>query len=187
MIEMPDVPIARAEILITRDQRITRSRYGGESQSIDYGATPAFSLTFVPMLESQALALEAWLESPDTFMMPPPGYAFPSGLGTARINGAGQAGTAINTDGWNGSTTVLTRGQWIQIGNALHRLSADAATNASGAVTLNLTRPLRTPTVNNQVLDYGSPQGLFRIADAERRASKVPLFTTVTVTVEAVL
>jgi len=186
-IAFPTAKIARAELIATRFQSRVVSPYGGHTQSSDKGATLAFQLAFVPTQGDEALELEAWLESPKEFYMGPPGYTGPSGLGSPLINGAGQAGTAINTNGWTGSTTVLKTGQWVQIGDALHRVAGPAVTNAGGAVTLTLTRPLRTATIDNDPINYTHPRGLFRIAAASRPSSKVPLFTTVSVTVEAVL
>ena len=106
-IQFPSVPIASSRPILTRNQRRPRSPYGGRAKTIDYGAFRGFELTFVPTLESEALALEAWLEAQDNFLMSPPGYTFPTGKGTARIQGTGQTGLSIKSAGRNRSEVVL--------------------------------------------------------------------------------
>ena len=184
-VPFPTAKIAQSELLIQRYQQRSTSPYGGYSQTTDYGASIAFSLTFVPQTVDQAGELEAWLETEDDFYFSPPGYTFVTGKGTARINGAGQTGTSINSDGWTPvSSTVMRKGDWLQLGDQLCRLRADLVSTSGSNGVIQLTRPLRVALANNALIDYATPQGLFRIRDAERTVSRVPLFSYVTVTIE---
>jgi hypothetical protein len=83
-----------------------------------------------------------------------------AGGGTPLINGASQTGSSINTDGWPNDTTVLKAGDLVRFGalSIVDWLVADALTNGSGQVALQLARSIVTggsPADNASVL-YGA-------------------------------
>jgi hypothetical protein len=72
-------------------------------------------------------------------------------------NGVNQTGRAIATDGWPGSATLLSAGQFVTINNQLLQLTADFVTNVSGQGTLNVEPPVRIPVADNTAIEYKNP------------------------------
>ena len=96
--------------------------------------------------------------------------------GTPLVNGASQTGLTLITDGWPNSTLVLKEADVIQIGAGataeLKRVTADATTNGSGQVTIDIWPQIRTSPGDNTAIVTSSPKGLFRLSD-NRRGWKV--------------
>ena len=75
--------------------------------------------------------------------------------GTPLVNGAGQTGYNLVTDGWTVSVTnIMRKDDILKVGNhsRVYKLAADASSNASGQATLVLTTPLRTATTDNDII-----------------------------------
>jgi hypothetical protein len=95
----------------------------------------------------------------DTLMASPLGAAG----GTPKVNGAGQGGGfTLATDGWPNNTLVLKAGDFIQVDTSLYRVLADATSNGSGAVTLDVWPRVRTHADNADVVTSNC-KGLFRL------------------------
>ena len=84
---------------------------------------------------------------------------------TVLVNGAGQFGRSINTDGWPVSTTILTAGQFVTIGDQLLQLTADVTSNGSGQATLSFEPSIRTPTTDNAPVEYKNPYCLMYLIE----------------------
>lgn len=100
----------------------------------------------------------------NTVRLPIFGYerAGPGG-GTPLVKGAAQAKSRqIVTDGWPINTTVLRYGDFIELDGYLHSLTADAATNGLGEVTLQLEPERKTIPADNAPIEYLIPTALFR-------------------------
>lgn len=86
-----------------------------------------------------------------------------TGLGTPLVNGAGQTGQTLITDGW--SATGLKAGDFFQLGTdtqtRLYQLTADVVPSA-GAATLQFVPALRTSPADNAALIVAAPQVLLR-------------------------
>jgi len=99
-----------------------------------------------------------------TFLMADPTIYNASGVGTPLVNGAGQGGSTLVTDGW--SAVGLKNGDFFQLGTdsatRLYQLTADVVPVA-GAATLQFVPPLRTPPADNQPLIVAAPQVLLRL------------------------
>jgi hypothetical protein len=81
----------------------------------------------------------------------------PRGVATGAplVNGAGQTGYSLITDGWTINTTNIMRADdIIKLGNhsKVYQLAADVNSDALGQATLVLTTPLRTATTDNDVI-----------------------------------
>lgn len=87
-----------------------------------------------------------------TFSISLPAFA-PLGVatGTPLVNGAGQTGTSLITDGWTNSVTVLKAGDWIQIDGdkKVYTITEDAISSGAGAATLKIFPALRKSPPDN--------------------------------------
>jgi hypothetical protein len=79
---------------------------------------------------------------------------------TMSVNGPGQIGRSINVDGLPNSTTVLTAGSFVTIGNQLLQLTANVTTNGSGQATLTFEPPIRVSPADNAVVEFKNPYAL---------------------------
>lgn len=79
---------------------------------------------------------------------------------TVLVQGAGQTGRSIVTDGWPNSTTVLSAGDFVTINNQLLQLTANVTSNGSGVATLTFEPPIRTAPSDNAPVEYKNPYAL---------------------------
>lgn len=78
-------------------------------------------------------------------------------VATPLINGAGQTGRSLASDGWPVSSTVLQAGQFITINNQLLQLTANVVSNASGQATLSFEPPIRVSPADNAAIEFKNP------------------------------
>lgn len=105
-----------------------------------------------------------------TFQMGDPAAATPRGIatGTPLVKGASQTGQVLLTGGWTISTTnIMRKGDYIQLGNYLHKLLKDVNSDGSGNATLDIWPRLRTSPADNSAIVTSSCKGLFRLAKNE--------------------
>lgn len=81
---------------------------------------------------------------------------------TVRVNGAGQTGFSIETDGWGG--LGLKAGQFVTINDQLMRLVLPANPSA-GAATLTFDRWVWGPPADNAIVTVDVPTVLVTLAD----------------------
>lgn len=152
---------------------ISTSPFSGTQQVQDWGGEWwEYDIEFaVPRLAADSRRLSGFLASlggPRTpFIFCDPFIRNPVGLGAPQVNGAGQTGNAIITDGWvNG----MSAGDFIQLGTGdstrLYQLTADVVPVA-GAATLQVTPRLRAPTIDNEPITVASPGLLLRLSDPQ--------------------
>jgi len=110
-----------------------------------------------------------------TFTLGDPVGATPRGSagGTPIVNGASQTGGTLNIDGCTASQTGwLKAGDYIQLGTAgsatLHKVLADADSNGSGEVSLDIWPFIRTAPSDNAAVVVTNTIGRFRLADNEQ-------------------
>lgn len=84
---------------------------------------------------------------------------------TMLVNGANQTGRSINVDGLPNSTTVLTAGQFVTIGNQLLQLTANVTSNGSGQATLSFEPAIRAAPADNAVVEFKNPYCLMYLTD----------------------
>lgn len=92
-----------------------------------------------------------------------------SAVGTPLVNGAGQTGQQLATDGWQVSTSgVLLAGDWFHVGTGLtqrlYKVLNDADSDGAGAATLDVFPPLRESPVDDAPLVTSNARGVFRLA-----------------------
>ena len=110
-----------------------------------------------------------------TFTLGDPVGASPRGSagGTPLVNGASQTGATLNIDGCTASQTGwLKAGDYIQLGTAgsatLHKVLADADSNGSGEVSLDIWPYIRTAPADNASVILTNTVGRFRLASNEQ-------------------
>jgi hypothetical protein len=132
-------------------------------------------MTFPPMKRADAEQVAAFLLKLNgrfgTFLMGDPVNTQPRGVasGTPLVNGAGQTGNQLATDGWTPNITgILRAGDWVQLGTGatsrLYKVLDDVNSNANGEATLTLFPNLRSSPANNAALTISSPKGVWRLA-----------------------
>lgn len=128
-------------------------------------------VTLPPMERADA---EQWisfllkLNGPEgTFLLGDPAAKTPRGTaaGTPLVNGAGQTGNTLITDGWGTSQVVLKQGDYIQIGQRLYKALGDVTSDGSGNATFDIWPRLRGATTDNASIITSNCVGLFRLAD----------------------
>lgn len=117
----------------------------------------------------------------NTLQFPVPGYdgpandyAGPAGL----VNGAGQSGYSLVTDGWTASTAILPEGSYITVNGELKLVTAAATSNGSGQATLSIEPALRYSPADNAPLTITEPYAVMALAasDAARWDLTSPRF-----------
>ena len=139
-----------------------------------------------PMRRAKAeawIALVAKLQGAyGTFLMGDWDGRVPRGIatGTPLVNGAGQTGDTLITDGWtNNRTGILLAGDYLQLGTGataqLYKVLEDANSGAStGPATFRIWPNLRTSPANNAAIVVQNTVGVFRLAtDFEWDANEV--------------
>ncbi len=145
-------------------------RYSGQFWEAD--------ITLPPMKRADA---EYWisfllkLNGPyGTFLMGDPNGATARGAatGTPLVNGAGQTGNELVTDGWTTSTTgILKAGDYIQLGTGatsrLYKVLDDVNSDGSGNATLTVWPDLRSAPADNAAITVSNTKTTFRLNSAQ--------------------
>lgn len=128
------------------------------------------------------LELTAWIVSlkgrQGTFLVHDPDREFPQTFisgsfpGTGLVNGSGQSGNSLLTDGWPTSSTILKAGDMFQQGVESHMLTEDALTDVGGQVRLQFEPAIRNPPAINTVIKTTRAQII-----ARRISSTIPFST----------
>lgn len=135
-------------------------------------------MSLPPMGRADAEAWVAFLVSLKgpigTFLMGDPLGATARGSagGTPLVNGGSQTGSELTVDGATVSQTGwLKTGDWIQLGSgtstSLHKVLADADSDVSGNVTLDIWPDLRSSPADNAAVTVASAKGRWRLNAAE--------------------
>lgn len=146
-------------------------RFAGQSWSAE--------ITLPPMKREEA---EQWIVfflklngQEGTFLLGDPSAAEPRGsvAGDPKINLAHNAQqSAILTDGWTADEVgVLLAGDYIQIGQRLHKVLHDVDSDNSGVAEIDIWPSLREPLLDDTNIITRGARGLFRLAQ-----NVVPLF-----------
>lgn len=131
-----------------------------------------------PMKRTAAEQWVAWLLSLrgryGTFLLGDPcgSTARGAATGTPLVNGADQTGGVLTIDGATaGVTGWLKAGDYIQLGSAssstLHKVLADASSDGSGNVTLDIWPHIRSAPADNATVTVSAAKGLFRLSSNE--------------------
>ena len=135
------------------------------------------SVTLPPMKRASAEEWIAFLISLNgaygTFLLGDPMGATARGsassaAGTPLVNGGSQTGSTLNIDGApNSATGYLKAGDYIQVGTNLYKVLADANSNGSGQVSLDIWPSIRSSPADNTAVVVASAKGLFRLSSSD--------------------
>lgn len=152
------------------------SPYTGQSTVVVYdGQWIEVTLTLIAMKRVDAQDWDGFLTSlmghQGTFLLGDPHRPVPLGSaawapGTPLVNGASQTGNTLAIDGApNSATNYLKRGDTFQVTCAgvarLHEVIADASSNGSGQLTLDIWPKLRASPADNAAIVFTNPKGTF--------------------------
>ena len=93
---------------------------------------------------------------------PSNGYSGPAGL----INGAGQSGYSINTDGWTPGVQVLPDGSYFTINGELKIVRGNVTSTGSGAATISFEPSLRYAPPDNAQIVINDPYCVMSMSDS---------------------
>lgn len=105
-----------------------------------------------------------------TFLMGDPNGATARGVatGTPVVNGGGQTGYELVTDGWTPDTTgILKAGDYFQLGTGensrLYKVLDDVDSDGSGNATFDIWPNLRSSPADNASIIVSNPKSVFRL------------------------
>lgn len=128
----------------------------------DFGLPPIVGTTNINAWRS---FLAKTRGSANDFRVPVDPTAQSSASATPLVNGAGQVGRSLTTDGWPTSSTVLYAGQFVTIGNQLLQLTADITSNSSGQATIQFEPPIRSSPDDNASIEFQNPYCLMYLVE----------------------
>lgn len=188
LITVPTSSCAASVIMtLTRVVGVTASPFTLSEQTFRWPGE-AWSLDFqLPVIKGRATASD-WITFGikaegrfNYFLLGDPSAKEPRGLatGTPVVNGGGQTGNVIVTDGWTPSITgILLKGDYIQIGTGttarLYMITEDVNSDGSGNATLPIAPALRYSPIDNQAIVVSEPKGLFRMMENSWSWSVLP-------------
>lgn len=172
---------ARVTLSINTTVSISRSPFSYASQVQEFtGQLWQAEVTLPLMVRADA---EEWISfllklngQQGTFLLGDPASKTPRGAatGTPLVNGTGQTGQSLITDGWTHSITgILKAGDYIQIGQRLYKNLNDVNSNGSGEATLDIWPRLRESPANNATIITADCVGLFRLKSSSYQVHAV--------------
>lgn len=172
--------IKRLTLTVQNAVGINRSSFTYQTQVQAFaGQLWQAEVTMAPMTRVGGEAWNAFLLSLKgqygTFYLYDPAGRTPQGLnvGTPLVNGshAAQSNT-LATKGWTASqTNILVAGDYLQLGNRLHKVLNTANSDGSGNATFDIFPSLRDALSNNASIITTNTKGIFRLT-----SSTLPLF-----------
>ncbi|MBS3670204.1 hypothetical protein [Vreelandella boliviensis] len=114
--------------------------------------------TFIGSLQGMAgtFQLRPWTR--------PPGPA----VGSAVVDGGGQAGGQLVTRNWTPNTAVLRMGDYATVNDQLLEVLEDVTSNAQGIAILPISPWLRSPPANGATVNYQQPYAVMRLMQDEQ-------------------
>lgn len=166
---LPQGAVRQVRRTLTTAVAVQKSPFTGTEQVQDWGGEWwEYVIDFAPVGYAQGKALSAFFAAlggrRTPFLFQDPTIRNAAGVGVPQVNGAGQTGNSLATDGW--SATGLQAGDFFSLGvdaaTRLYQLTADVVPVA-GAATLNFIPKLRVSPADNAALGVVSPAVLLRL------------------------
>lgn len=153
-------------------------KWPGEQWMIDANVAPIVGRANAAKWQAFGLSLQGGY---GYFLMGDPLGKQPRGVasGTPVVNGAGQSGNTLMTEGWAfGVTGIMLAGDYIQIGTGLsaklHMVVEDANSDGSGNALLKISPSLRSSPADGAAIITENTVGLFRMGSNDFSWSVAP-------------
>lgn len=155
------------------------SPFTASSQTVRYpGSRWQTTMTFENLDDTESRLLEVMLARLDGMAGRVRLFDFgrePATLrGNPLVNGAGQSGDSVNTDGWTPNTLVLRAGDYIQVGTELKMVLSNTSSNASGQAAIEIGPMLRYSPADNSQIIVTNPTGVFMQPQQENGWDRKP-------------
>ena len=171
--EFPTARIARLTRRLMAAGSAAVSPFTGTAQVQDWGGRWwVYEIDCAVMSTAEGRALAAFLAAlgggAGRFLLADPsaqGRA-PAGLAIA-VDGSGQSGSLLATDGWQAGAPALAAGDFLSLGTGadtrLHQVTADAIADGAGKAALTLVPPLRFAPADGAPVEIAAPKVLLRL------------------------
>ena len=105
----------------------------------------------------------------------------PSGDSLA-VNGASQSGSTLNADGATASKTgYLKAGDYIEVNNCLHIVTADCDSNGSNEVAIPIAPPLRSSPSDGSAIEFLNPKSVMMLVSEPKWTTQPGLVASFTI------
>ncbi len=179
IISFPTQPAPRQiELGMNDATAISRSPFTGSTQVVAWPGADFWdaNIALPKMVGCDAAVWASFLAECrgmlNVFFLSDPAYKGPQGSasGTPLVNGSQAAmATSLVTKGWTPSSfRLLLPGDYLQVGNRLHRVLETVNSDANGDATITIWPSLRDALTDGEAIDLNHPQGLFRLASNRR-------------------
>ncbi len=138
------------------------------NQSVQTGELPGSkwisTLTFTNRFGREARALRGFLAGLNGMagrfrLSPEDSESIGTALGTGTVNGTGQTGSTLVTDGWDaGQPLLFAIGDYFEVNGELKMITADISSDGSGNATLQFAPPLRKPVSDGNQIVTDNPK-----------------------------
>lgn len=173
ILTFPAVAIARCSWQLVSRTQVMESELNGTIQTAalpgDYWQA---QFSVIDLMGREARLFSAFINSlrgrSGRFYLTPPGCGTPLGtaLGSGLVNGAGQTGSSLVTDGWTANQAELFAvGDYFQVGTELKQITATAVSSGAGSATLAFTPPLRAKPSDNAAIVKSNPTCIMMASD----------------------
>ncbi len=166
--DLPTTLLRRVQRRLVAASAFSTSPFTGSQQVQDWGGRwwayeIEFSVSQGAAARRLSIVLDALYGGVNTFTLRDPSIVNLSGLGSPRVNGGGQSGNTLITDGWTGGG--LRAGDFFSLGSLdaerLYRVTVDAVPSG-GAAAVNFIPPLRSVPADNAPLNVVNPGVVLR-------------------------
>lgn len=98
------------------------------------------------------------------------------------VDGAGQTGYQIDLDGATANVTNFFKaGDYISFNNELHMVTADASSDGTGSLTVDIAPNIRKATENNDAVQIFNPFGVFMMVNNPRWNTESKYISSITI------
>jgi hypothetical protein len=179
ILAFPSKPAPRQiELGMNDTNAIGRSPFTGQTQVQSWPGADMWDASIaLPKLTAEDAAVwSAFLAETrgtlNVFFLSDPTYKGPRGTlkGSPVVSGVNNAmATVLNTRGWTASLyRLLLPGDYLQLGNRLHRVLDQVNSDGSGNATISIWPTLREATADGDAINFNNPKGLFRFVSNRR-------------------
>ncbi len=177
-IDFPTEPgLTGVEFTMARQTPIAQSPFTGAEQRNNLIYSTWLLAGRVPDMTGDEAAVRDWRAflmelrgQFGTFSIVVPGNDDPStgysgAIGT--VDGAGQVGTSIVTEGWDNGAEILNRGDYFNLGEELKMCTSSISSGVAGTAIIDFEPEIKVPPANGSDVIINSPTIIMRLQEDE--------------------